>query len=83
MRTATSQREYFELALEVLSVSGFECVNIGVLCHRLGVTSGSFYHHFDGWDDFVHRLLDFWEGEQSASLLEVRFGCDGPAADVE
>ena len=59
-----SRREYFEAALKVLAERGFTGLNVGALCRELGVTSGSFYHHFGGWPEFVAQLLDHWESRQ-------------------
>lgn len=53
--------DFFAAALSVLESDGFTSVTAVTLCHRLGVTRGSFYHHFCSLDDFVDRFLDFWE----------------------
>ena len=52
MSQLVTKEEYYDAALEVLAQLGFKGLNIGVLCKRLGVTSGSFYHHFGGWPGF-------------------------------
>ena len=70
MDTLTPDR-YFKVALEVLADSGPSAVTVGELCTRLGVTKGSFYHHFDGRPQFVEGLLNFWANEHSAQLIEV------------
>ncbi|WP_206796844.1 TetR/AcrR family transcriptional regulator [Amycolatopsis sp. MtRt-6] len=62
-----SRREYFDAALKVLAEHGFAGLNVGVLCRELGVTSGSFYHHFGGWPGFVAQLLAHWESRQPLS----------------
>src|SRR5579884_2605293 len=51
---------YLECALDVLAESGADGLTIAELCGRLGVTKGSFYHHFAGMGEFVTALLAFW-----------------------
>ncbi|WP_410643974.1 TetR/AcrR family transcriptional regulator [Amycolatopsis sp. lyj-346] len=72
---------YFEAALDVLARHGFTELNVGTLCRGLGVTSGSFYHHFGGWPGFVTQLLEHWEHRQERILRERHFGTGGPSAD--
>ncbi|QRP44690.1 TetR/AcrR family transcriptional regulator [Amycolatopsis sp. FDAARGOS 1241] len=78
---AVTREQYFEAALGVLSADGFAGLNVGRLCRELGVTSGSFYHHFGGWAAFVDELLAFWENRQVLILAAGDFGTAGPAAD--
>lgn len=78
---AANREAYFAGALEVLAEQGFTGLNVGALCRGLGVTSGSFYHHFGGWPGFVEQLLEHWENRQVRILREGNFGTGGPAAD--
>jgi AcrR family transcriptional regulator len=68
-----TRRAYFEAALNVLAEQGFTELNVGALCRDLGVTSGSFYHHFGGWPGFVAQLLEHWENRQVRILRERNF----------
>ena len=70
MPTATPQA-YFEEALRLLAREGRNGLRIGRLCAALGVTSGSFYHHFGSWEGFVAALLEHWEREETARLVEL------------
>jgi AcrR family transcriptional regulator len=63
--------QYFDVALAILAESGTRGLKISPICRTLGVTSGSFYHHFDGWAGFVRRLLEHWETEQTAGIVEL------------
>ena len=62
---------YFEAALRILADNGVPGLKIGVLCSTLKVTSGSFYHHFGGWDEFVGQLLEYWETEQTRRVMQM------------
>jgi AcrR family transcriptional regulator len=66
-----SADDYFREALAVLGESGSEGMTIAVLCDRLTVTKGSFYHHFGGMPGFVTALLRFWESEHSDRLIAL------------
>jgi AcrR family transcriptional regulator len=48
--------DYFHAALDILTDFGPESLTAARLCERLNVTKGSFYHHFQGMDDFVESL---------------------------
>lgn len=63
--------DYFREALAVLSEYGSEAMTIAVLCERLEVTKGSFYHHFGGMPGFVTQLLAYWESEHSDRLIAI------------
>ena len=76
-----TRQAYFEAALDVLAEHGFTELNVGRLCRRLGVTSGSFYHHFGGWPGFVEEFLGNWENRQVLILRSRNFGSGGPSDD--
>lgn len=57
------QVTWLKAALEVLARDGQAKLNVEKLAASLGVTKGSFYHHFQGKEDFVKRLIAYWEEE--------------------
>jgi AcrR family transcriptional regulator len=63
--------DYFREALAVLGDYGSDALTIAVLCERLDVTKGSFYHHFGGMPGFVTQLLEYWEREHSERLIKL------------
>jgi AcrR family transcriptional regulator len=63
--------DYFREALAILGESGSEAMTIALLCDRLDVTKGSFYHHFGGMPGFVTQLLEYWEREHSERLIKI------------
>jgi AcrR family transcriptional regulator len=66
----TSQ-DYVAAALDVLAERGADGLTIAALCRSLGMTKGSFYHHFDGMPAFTTALLAYWEREHSDRLIAV------------
>ncbi|MFD6270670.1 TetR/AcrR family transcriptional regulator [Nocardia asteroides] len=82
MSRVVTKEQYYDTAVSVLAEFGFKGLNIGVLCRRLGVTSGSFYHHFGSWQGFVDTLLEHWENRQMIELRALDVGHGDPDADV-
>ncbi len=50
-------------ALETLGREGVVGINVENVARSMGVTKGSFYHHFKNREEFVNRLLEYWETE--------------------
>ncbi|HEY1973811.1 MAG TPA: helix-turn-helix domain-containing protein [Pseudonocardia sp.] len=78
-----SRVAYLEAALDVLADSGSDALTVAELCTRLGVTKGSFYHHFSGTAELVTALLAFWEEDRSQRLIAASAAEPDPAARVE
>jgi AcrR family transcriptional regulator len=64
-----TREDYFAAALDGLASEGHSAVRIAPLCRRLGVTTGSFYHYFGGFDRFVVELLEHWEDATTRSTF--------------
>ncbi|WP_280478650.1 TetR/AcrR family transcriptional regulator [Nocardia asiatica] len=82
MSRVVTKEQYFDTGLAVLAELGFKGLNIGVLCRQLGVTSGSFYHHFGSWQGFVDALLEHWENRQVRILGTMPFNKGNPDDDI-
>ena len=54
------RERWLEAALEVLAREGQAKLEVVHLAAQLGVTKGSFYHHFKNRDDFVRSLTAYW-----------------------
>ena len=56
--------DWFVAALETLGREGVVgVVNVENVARSMGVTKGSFYHHFENKEEFINRLLEYWETE--------------------
>ncbi len=65
------QDRYFVAGLQILAEDGYGGLKLAPLCARLGVTTGSFYHSFDSWQDFTTRLVDHWHTERTTRTSEL------------
>jgi AcrR family transcriptional regulator len=64
-----TRRKWLEEGLALLEEAGAEALSIESLTNRLGVTKGSFYHHFANYQDFKQGLLEFWEEEGTLRII--------------
>ncbi len=56
-------------ALEILAQKGQAKLRVNDIAADLGVTKGSFYHHFKDRADFVHALLEYWSGALTGGVI--------------
>jgi AcrR family transcriptional regulator len=74
---STLNREhYLEVGLDLLAEGGVNAVTIAALCERLGVTKGSFYHHFSDVSEYHEALLRSWENGTYQAIEAARAVAD-------
>lgn len=54
------QEDWIDAAVELLAEAGIGAVSVDRLAKNLGVTRGSFYHHFSGRGDLLRSVLEYW-----------------------
>ncbi|WP_375483996.1 TetR/AcrR family transcriptional regulator [uncultured Jatrophihabitans sp.] len=81
-RIVATKDGYITAALDILARDGHGALRIGVLCRRLGVTTGSFYHYFGSFDGFVDELLSSWEQELTQRIFEQAMTVSDPEQRV-
>ena len=67
-KSRLDRNEWLERSLALLAQNKGN-FNIDELVKQLGVTKGSFYWHFKNRDDFVNKLLDYWESSSTQSVF--------------
>ena len=70
------KKDWFIAGLDILEKYGSIKVNIENLCCSLGVTKGSFYHHFENIDGYTSSLLDFWLEENTLKIIREADGAE-------
>ena len=63
-----AREDYFAAAFELLAEGGKSALTTTSVCRRLGVTTGSLYHHFASGPDFYAAFIEHWENEVSPAL---------------
>ena len=60
-REVPTRLDWLQAGLTAVADDGSDGLRIDRLCRRLGVSKGSFHHHFAGAGDFKRALLDAYE----------------------
>ena len=60
-RPRRTREEWLQAALDALSEFGEARIRLRDLCETLGVTTGSFYAHFEGREDFIRQVVQYWK----------------------
>ena len=55
-----NREDWLSAGLQLLSEKGIGSVTIDRLAARLGITRGSFYHHFENRKDLLTDMLEYW-----------------------
>jgi len=62
--------EWLDAGLDLLATEGAPAVTIERLTGELGVTKGSYYHHFKSAGGYKTALLEYFEAQFTARLIE-------------
>ncbi|RZS37594.1 TetR family transcriptional regulator [Herbihabitans rhizosphaerae] len=80
-----TRQNWLDAGLVILAEHGAPALTIERLTDKLGLTKGSFYHHFKGMPGFRTALLAHFEAEHTARFIDAveRDGPDDPLAKLE
>ena len=82
-RDKLSAEDWFQAGISSLVTDGPTGLKLGRLADHLGVTTGSFYWHFSGVDDFHRRMLDFWSSRDTTQTAQDAKHDDDPLRRLE
>jgi AcrR family transcriptional regulator len=83
MPIVSARESYFETGLEILADRGYGGLKLAEVCSRLGVTSGSFYHYFAGWNAYTRELVDYWRQDRTVRVIDVIRAQPNPRKRIE
>ena len=64
-------RDWLEAGQTLLRRGGLRALKLRPLADELGVSTGSFYHHFADFDGYQGRLANYWAQGQVQELLDA------------
>lgn len=65
------QGRFFVAGMQILADDGYGGLKLAPLCKRLGVTTGAFYHAFESWQHYTHRLVEHWHTDRTTKVSEL------------
>jgi AcrR family transcriptional regulator len=71
MGAVESRESFFDAGLEVLAERGYGGLKLAEVCHRLGVTTGSFYHYFSNWSSYTRQLVAHWHEGMTVQVVHA------------
>jgi AcrR family transcriptional regulator len=66
-----SKQDWLKAGLKTIGEVGERGLTLEKLMGELGVTKGSFYHHFRNVEDYQERLIEFWADQYISTSLMV------------
>ncbi|WP_067462047.1 TetR/AcrR family transcriptional regulator [Nocardia amamiensis] len=76
-----AKRDWLDAGFAVLAEDGARALTVDRLCADLGLTKGSFYHHFRGMSGYKTALLEHFETEFTGRYIAEAEEGDAPAHD--
>ncbi|MEO1251977.1 MAG: TetR/AcrR family transcriptional regulator [Pseudomonadota bacterium] len=71
MRLRFSRQDWIALGLRELAKQGPPGLTIDALCAAAARTRGSFYHHFEGHDDFIDAMMRTWKQRDTDAIIQT------------
>jgi AcrR family transcriptional regulator len=63
--------DWMELGLKILAQDGRNGLTIDNMTEAMGVTKGSFYHHFNNVGDFNEQLIAHWADQYTSTSAAI------------
>jgi AcrR family transcriptional regulator len=79
----TSQLDWLNEGLRALAQVNADGLTIDFMTARLGVTKGSFYHHFGSYPRFVEALLAHFEDIGTSQIITITAAAGEPLAKLK
>jgi len=79
---AKAKKDWLFEAIGIIAESGVNSLTIEALTNRLGVTKGSFYHHFKNYQEFKEAFMTFFEEEGTLQIIKLAETAPTPAGKI-
>ncbi len=71
-RLPASKARLLEAAADLIQMKGYAATTVDDICHRAGVTKGSFFHHFKTKDQLAVAAAAHWSAAIAAALAAAQ-----------
>lgn len=78
-----TKQDWLFAGLTLLGSTGSPDLTIDQLTDYLGVTKGSFYHHFENYQVYVEQMLTFWEEHYTAEVIRLAETTSDPLTIID
>jgi TetR/AcrR family transcriptional repressor of nem operon len=68
-----SNPRFLNAALNVIRAKGYSAMRIEDICEAVGLTKGSFFHHFDSKESLALEAADYWTETAGALFASAPF----------
>ena len=70
MSTRFNHLDWLELGCRLLTKIDPHNLTVEALCRNAQKTKGSFYHHFEDFEQYIRELMEFWRGKYTRRIIE-------------
>ena len=67
--TPLSRHDWINAGQQMLITSGIDSVRVETLAQKIGITRGSFYHHFKGRNELLQEILIDWKSRATEQVI--------------
>lgn len=67
--TPLSRNDWIKAGQQMLIKSGIDSVRVETLAQNIGITRGSFYHHFKGRNELLQEILLDWKSRATDQVI--------------
>lgn len=67
--TPLSRHDWIKAGQQMLIKSGIDSVRVETLAQNIGITRGSFYHHFKGRNELLQEILLDWKARATDQVI--------------
>lgn len=78
-----SKKDWLDEGCRILAEQGAQALTIDLLCSRLSLTKGSFYHHFKGFNGYKSDLLAYFIHEGTMNIINITEQAQNPPAKLQ
>ena len=68
-----SKAKFLDAAVQVVRAKGYAATTVDDICHKAGLTKGSFFHHFKSKDELALAATTYWGNYDQSSFAAAPY----------